>query len=266
MHAILTASLGGLPIRAGRTVERLQQVTGGCQVTFDDQSHDVYDLVVGADGCHSQMRQLAISSTPPSYSGNVCWRFFAPNSVGIDNWTVMLARGRTLLAIPVDQSTLYVYADLTIADAGARQLGAGTDLCALFTDFGAPLAPLLREAGAAQVHFSRIETVQLRSWFNGRVVLIGDAAHACSPSMAEGAGMACEDALHLARAVASATDGKVALAAFAERRAPRVGWVQAQSNARDRLRRLPGAISSRLLIHAGAALYRRSYRPLRELP
>ena len=263
MHAILRDSVADLPIRAGRTVAALRQVDGGCEVTFDDRSVATYDLVVGADGLFSTVRRLAVDPAPPTYTGNGSWRFFARNLPGIDAWTVMVGKGRTLLAEPVDRSTLYVYIERTQRAGDPREFATGAELQALFADFGAPLGPLLEQLlPATPLHFSRIETVQPRTSVSGRVVLIGDAAHATSPSMAEGAGMACEDAILLADAIAAKDDLDAAFDRYAARRKPRVEWVKAQSETRDRIRRLPTPISTRLLRFAGMAMYRRSYAPL----
>ena len=263
MHKILLDSVAPVPIRTGRAIADVRQVAGGCIVTFDDWSCETYDLVVGADGLNSTVRRLAIDPAPPTYTGNGCWRFFAGNLSGLDAWTVMVAKGRTLLAEPVDRSTLYVYADIAQAAGDPRERATHDELQAIFADFAAPLGPLLRQLQPeTPVHFSRIETVQPPVCFRGRVVLIGDAAHATSPSMAEGAGMACEDAVLLTEMITAGDDLDTALDRYAARRKPRVDWVRGQSETRDRIRRLPAAISTRLLRFAGTKMYRRSYTPL----
>nr|WP_246233084.1 FAD-dependent monooxygenase [Aurantimonas aggregata] len=263
MHAILRESIETLPIRTGVTFSDLRQTSGGCVVTFDDQSTATYDLVVGADGLNSTVRRLAVDPAPPSYTGDACWRFFVPNMIGISSWTVMLAKGRSLLVIPVDRSTLYVNAGIAHPSGDFSDFGAAADLQKIFADFGVPLRPLLdRLPPATEMHFSRIESVQPQTTVSGRVVLIGDAAHAMSPSMAEGAGLACEDAVLLADAVTGTHDLDAALEAYAPRRQSRVAWVQKQSQTRDRIRWLPLALSGGLLRFAGGSLYRRSYEPL----
>lgn len=263
MHAILRNSVADLPIRTGRGITGLRQVSAGCRVTFDDQSAETYDLVVGADGLHSTVRRLAIDPAPPTYTGNGCWRFFADNLYGLDAWTVMVAKGRTLLAEPVDRSTLYVYVEITQPAGDPRERATSAGLRALFADFAEPIGPMLGQIQpTTPLYFSRIETVQPRTCVNGRVALIGDAAHATSPSMAQGAGMACEDALVLADAIVSCGDLDTALGHYATRRAPRTDWVRRQSQTRDGLRRLPAGISTSLLRFGGMAMYRRSYASL----
>ena len=123
--------------------------------------------------------------------------------------------------------------------------------------------PLIENLPASsEVHFGRIEQVRRAEWVKGRVVLIGDAAHASSPSMAEGGGMALEDALVLAETIAAEPSLDTALAAYEARRRPRVEWVQAQCEARDRMRTLPALARSAIVKLLGQTLYRRSYTPL----
>lgn len=96
----------------------------------------------------------------------------------------------------------------------------------------------------------------------GRVVLIGDAAHAMSPSMAEGAGMALEDALVLAETVATGEP----LEKYEARRRPRVAFVQRQTHRRDRMRHLRPVLRDTTLRLAGHRIFHSNYRPLLAKP
>jgi 2-polyprenyl-6-methoxyphenol hydroxylase-like FAD-dependent oxidoreductase len=107
-------------------------------------------------------------------------------------------------------------------------------------------------------YFSPIEEVTQQRWVRGRVALVGDAAHAMSPNMAEGAGMALEDALILAETIAAGRP----LEEFEARRRPRVAFVQAQTHRRDRMRNLPPFVRNATLRLAGQRIYRWNYRPL----
>ena len=96
----------------------------------------------------------------------------------------------------------------------------------------------------------------------GRVVLIGDAAHATSPNMAQGASMAVEDALVLSEMLASGGRVVDQLLAFAERRRERIRWVQHCTHRRDRVRSLPASVRNIALRWAAAHMYRNDYGPL----
>jgi 2-polyprenyl-6-methoxyphenol hydroxylase-like FAD-dependent oxidoreductase len=120
--------------------------------------------------------------------------------------------------------------------------------------------------GFDSVHFSPIEEIVIDSWVQGRVVLVGDAAHATSPNMAEGASMALEDALVLAHMLSTHDSPAGALSAFSERRRARVRWVRQRTHHRDRIRTLPVCLRNLALRVAGTALYQRDYRPLLQEP
>ena len=107
----------------------------------------------------------------------------------------------------------------------------------LFADFADPVPRLVQQAGDA--HFALIEEVVPPAWSARRVVLVGDAAHASSPNMAQGAAMALEDAIVLADALATSQDTDEALSEYQRRRAARIAWVQDQTHRRDRTRSLP---------------------------
>lgn len=102
----------------------------------------------------------------------------------------------------------------------------------------------------------------LDSWVLGRVLLVGDAAHATSPNMAQGAALALEDALVLAECLERVDSIPNALAAFEARRRPRTDWVRAQTHRRDRTRYLATPVRNALLRTLGRKIFRANYRPL----
>ena len=267
LHRILLEGAVGVPMRLGATVTMLSQQDGEVDVAFADGSTGTYDLVVGADGIHSSIRQLVFGSIRPRHLGQVSWRFLVDQSGGIETWTAMLASRRTFLAMPVGPNRLYCYADLATAateDPTGRDRGR---FLALFADFGEPVPSILSGLGNFDsIYFSPIEEVVLDSSICGRVVLLGDAAHATSPNMAEGASMALEDALVLAQMLAMHASPEEALSAFTKRRRTRIRWVQQRTHRRDQIRALPSSLRNLALRLAGTAIYQRDYRMLFEKP
>jgi len=96
------------------------------------------------------------------------------------------------------------------------------------------------------------------------VLLVGDAAHATSPNMAEGAAMALEDAIVLAESLGSAADVAAGLALFEQRRRPRTDWVREQTHRRDHARGLPPVVRNLVLRRLGRRIFLGNYEPLRE--
>jgi 2-polyprenyl-6-methoxyphenol hydroxylase-like FAD-dependent oxidoreductase len=267
LHRILLDAAAGVRMRLGTTLTTLSQEDDEVNVAFADGSSDTYDLVVGADGIHSSIRQLVFGRLGPRHVGQVSWRFLVDRSCAIETWTAMLGRRRAFLAMPVGPSRLYCYAD--VAALGTED-PTGRDLDrfrALFAKFAEPVPRILSQLESFDsIHFSPIEEVVVDAWIQGRVVLIGDAAHATSPNMAEGASMALEDALVLTRMLATRHSPAEALSAFSERRHARIHWVRQQTHRRDRIRTLPDPPRNLALRLLGRALYERDYRPLLEEP
>jgi 2-polyprenyl-6-methoxyphenol hydroxylase-like FAD-dependent oxidoreductase len=136
-----------------------------------------------------------------------------------------------------------------------------------FAGFGAPVPAYLAALQSdEQLHFGPIEWVEVDEWYRGRVVLIGDAAHAGPPHMGEGGCMAMEDALVLADVLREADSVKHALEAYVRRRRPRAGWVQEQSRAAAQAWVLPPAIRNAALRERGDQMFRDRYRPLIPAP
>jgi 2-polyprenyl-6-methoxyphenol hydroxylase-like FAD-dependent oxidoreductase len=156
---------------------------------------------------------------------------------------------------------VYCYADVTTDDATGA---GGEDWRELLRDFADPVPRLLDQA--VDPYFAPIEEVVPPARTSGRIVLIGDAAHASSPNMAQGAAMAVEDALVLARVLTLDQPVEEALAGYEQRRRARVVFVQEQAHRRDRTRSLPSAVRNFTLRLAAERIFRSNYAPLRDLP
>jgi 2-polyprenyl-6-methoxyphenol hydroxylase-like FAD-dependent oxidoreductase len=265
-HRILIEGAADVPMRLGATVTSLTQDDDEVNVVFADGSSGTYDIVVGADGIRSSIRELAFGVVRPRHLGQVSWRFLVDRCDAFKTWTAMLGPRRAFLGMPVSPERLYCYADLVTPER--------TDPCdrrldqfrALFGDFAEPVPSILDKLdGVDSIHFSPIEEV-VTDTVQGRVVLVGDAAHATSPNMAEGASMALEDALVLTRMLATRGAAAGALSAFSHRRRARLDWVQQRTRRRDRIRALPVWLRNLALRFFWTALYQRDYRPLFEEP
>jgi 2-polyprenyl-6-methoxyphenol hydroxylase-like FAD-dependent oxidoreductase len=267
LHRILLEGTAGVPMRLGTTLRTLSQENDAVNVAFTDGSNGTYDLVVGADGIHSSLRKLVFGGRPPRRLGQVSWRFLVNHSGAIDTWTAMLGARRTFLAMPVASNRLYCYADLLTDTTDDPTNGDLARFRALFADFAEPVTSILRELESFRsIHFSPIEEVNVDTCVSGRVVLVGDAAHAMSPNMAEGASLALEDALVLTHMLVTQGSPDEALSAFSERRRARVRWVRRRTHRRDRIRTLPVLLRNLALRAAGTAIYQRDYRPLLQEP
>lgn len=264
LHAVLEESVQA-PVRTGTTVRSLTEHGSGVHVDFSDGGSGDYDLVVGADGIRSQLRRTISPETEPRYAGQICRRFLTDNHHDIDQWTVWLGCGATFLAVPVGKDRLYCYADLSVPPT-QDGTGSAARFAERFARFHPLVTELLATPEAYNAYFAPVEEVCLQRWTTARTVLVGDAAHATSPNMAQGVAMAVEDALVLAECLDRPGDIQDCLGEYQQRRLPRTRWVQAQARKRDRTRGMMPGLRNLALRLGAERMYESAYAPLRDRP
>jgi 2-polyprenyl-6-methoxyphenol hydroxylase-like FAD-dependent oxidoreductase len=230
LHEILTGAVkrSGADVKLGVTVDTLKQADEGVTVTLTDGTSATYDLVVGADGINSLIRARVFPEAPaPEYTGQVVWRYNLPRPPEIDKlWMFVGTDGKAGL-VPLSRELMYLLlVEKPPADAPLRP--APGELAGLLrkrlAEFGGMIARQ-REliTDSAKVVYRPVEAVFVDPpWYRDRVVLIGDAAHATSPHVGQGAAMAMEDAIVLAEEVTESDGMQPALQRFMERRYDRV--------------------------------------------
>ncbi|WP_327708395.1 FAD-dependent monooxygenase [Streptomyces sp. NBC_00464] len=230
------ATAAGATIRFGATISELTDDGEGVDVTLSDGSAARWDLVVGFDGIGSPLRtRLYGDRYAPQYTGFANWRVTVPRQEQVRG-VVMSTAGQAAKALltPITDELMYlgaVFAESEDFRPDAEK--AHEQLKERLPMFTGPVAEALAAVtGPEAVVYSRISQVTVEEpWHVGRVVLAGDAAHASTPHLAQGAAMAVEDALVLAEALDAEADVAAALDAWEARRRPRAMWVQALSHA-----------------------------------
>ncbi|MGW5561548.1 FAD-dependent monooxygenase [Micromonospora sp. NPDC003944] len=258
LHRALLDGVGDAPIRWGRQPVALVREGDRVAVEFDDTSTDRYDLVLGADGVNSTVRRLAFDGQAARDLGQYAYRWVAPRIDDEPFWSVQLGRGRQFLTIPISAEQTYCYYnDGPVAD----RPGWRDELAATFTEPASTMVKAL-DHDDSTLHAGPNQEVVLDSWSRGPVLLIGDAAHATSPNMAQGAAMALEDAVVLASSLASADTLTDAVRSFEARRRPRTDWVLGQTHRRDKATGLPPALRDAVMRRLGEQMFRSNYGPL----
>ncbi|MCX4844542.1 FAD-dependent monooxygenase [Streptomyces sp. NBC_00893] len=230
------AVAAGAKIRFGTTVTELTDDGSGVDVTLSDGSSGRWDLVAGFDGIGSPLRaRLYGDRYTPEYTGFANWRVTVPRQPRVRG-VVMGTAGKDAKALltPITEELMYLGAVFAESeDFRPDPERAHEQLTERLAMFSGPVAEALATVtDPASVVYSRISQVTVEEpWHVGRVVLAGDAAHASTPHIAQGAAMAVEDALVLAEALDTESDVAAALEAWEARRRPRAMWVQAMSRA-----------------------------------
>jgi 2-polyprenyl-6-methoxyphenol hydroxylase-like FAD-dependent oxidoreductase len=188
---------------------RVEAVT----VEFGDRSTEEYDLVVGADGLRSTVRKLAVSAESPQNAGTMAWRSVGRTRPrGLDGLRLMPGEGHFFGLVPVGDGGTYGFAGL-VSDRMQDPAEALLDrFREHFADFGGLVPAYLDSLIAADpLHVGAVTWISLERWHAGRVVIIGDVAHAAPPYMGEGGSLAAEDALVLAQELRKADTIQTAL-------------------------------------------------------
>jgi 2-polyprenyl-6-methoxyphenol hydroxylase-like FAD-dependent oxidoreductase len=192
----------------GRAASSVRQHDGRVSVTLHEGTADVYDLVIGADGINSGVRRSAVSRSRPAYAGQMVWRSVAPVwPDGLDGVQFWLGRDRFFGLCPVGEGITYGFGNVACARVQDPVAGRRRRLVEQFSGFGPPVQEYL--AGVrhdGDIHCAPVEWLPETAWRNGRVALIGDAAHAMSPMMGQGGCMAIEDACVLAEELGRGSD------------------------------------------------------------
>ncbi|HEV2356645.1 MAG TPA: FAD-dependent monooxygenase [bacterium] len=268
LHHVLVAGAAAVPQRLGVSVTSLTQHRRGASVGFSDGSSADYDLVAGADGIGSTVRTLTLNTARPADLGAMNWRGIAPiRPRGLTTLRFLLGDACFFGLTPVSEGRTYGFGYVMQPKVRDPVAGRLARLRARFAEFG----DLVREYLGAlerdeQVHCSAMEWVDVDEWYTGRVVLIGDAAHASSPLMGQGGCMAMEDAYVLAEVLRSAATMESALSTYVGRRKPRVKWVQQQSMATAEALRMPPAARNAALRERGDQMMRSRFGPLIPAP
>jgi 2-polyprenyl-6-methoxyphenol hydroxylase-like FAD-dependent oxidoreductase len=219
----------GVNVRLGLTVQAIAQDSQRVYAQFTDGTSGRYDLAVGADGIRSAVRAMLGITTTPQPSGMSIWRVVANRPAEMDCAEVYYNGPRYKAGYsPISPSQCYAY--VLDVDGKLRDFGdqpAWELMYQRSAGYGGTWGKIRASIGpASHVSHTRVEWLLVADpWYRGRVIVIGDAAHACPPLIAQGAAMCAEDAVVLAELVTGGQALEKALPAFMTRRLPRVELV-----------------------------------------
>jgi len=223
-----TAQTLGAIVRLGLTVATLDDDGARVDVGFSDGSAGSYDVVIGADGVYSQLRGMILpEAEQPQYTGQAVWRYNLPRPAGHD--ALQVFNGPTGVGlVPMSKDLMYMF--VTTSEPG-NPLYPRDGLAAAMRGKLANCAPFIRQLGeqitddAGVVYRPLEEVLVTGAWSRGRIGLLGDAVHATTPHLGQGAGMAVEDAIVLAEELERNDGVESALAAYRERRFARCAYI-----------------------------------------
>lgn len=246
LHRVLrdAVSKEGIPLTFGKKLDRLHDTDRGVSAHFEDGSSAEGDVLIGCDGIHSRTRRLITPTSPaPSYGGLIDCGGFAhcPALRSLTGPQHMTFGKNAFFAYVVHPNgDVYWFSNVPQTNEPTRaDLRAITQdtwkkkLLALHANDPHPIPDIIQATPPERMGAWPLRDIpSLTSWHKGRVCLIGDAAHATSPSSGQGASLALESAILLAKQLGQSNDIQQAYRAFQHIRQPRVEHVirQARQN------------------------------------
>jgi salicylate hydroxylase len=233
----LVDRLDGADVRVASRVAGFRQHKAGVEVSLEGGEKLTGDFLIGADGLKSRVRAQLFGAQEPQYTGVAAWRALLPRDradgvtvvQGIASW---FGANRTVVVYPVRRGELVSFSgyvpDDEIRHESWTSAGDLDDLRRSFAVACPEITDLIAQVDRAiitPIYYRR----PLENWAQGRVVLVGDAAHPIPPFAGQGAALGVEDAVALAEALRAHDDVPVALQDFAGRRAPRAEQVLVRS-------------------------------------
>ena len=246
LHRILASALPTEVLRLGMKCDRVEQGADGVTIHLANGQTDQADCVIAADGLRSTIRQQLFPGTRLNYAGCTSWRGVAETQgvmmpdVICETW----GRGDRFGYMCVDKKHVYWFAVTNLPEGQTPPVEERKDfLCRRFQGWHRPIQQLIDMTVAETIVETAIYDIEpLASWSQGRITLLGDAAHAATPDMGQGACMAIEDAVVLARCLSQGNDLEAALNRYEAERKPRTTWIMNQSRAIGRIANLDNGL------------------------
>lgn len=214
-------------IKMGTTISSLIQNRDNITVAFSDGTSDNFDLVVGADGVRSQVREMVFGKDFLKYYGWTVYGFWAPHSMATPRGAIEFSTGgRICMIYPLeDKAVVLLFISSQYAKSPVDMKESPQKILhELFSDFKLSVEEYIDNIeDPAHIFHDNIAYISMHMWYKGRVVLMGDAKHAISPLLGMGSSMALEDAYVLAEELKNnKNDIDLALKRYEERRDGRI--------------------------------------------
>ena len=235
LHRVLLtrARTAGIAVHRGARLVSTTRTGAGVEATFSDGSVAAGDLLVGADGVHSRTRSLVDPAAPRARFGGLL--SIGGRATGVDLprdpgvFHMIFGRRAFFGYTGGDGGPAWWFANLPVAREPSRELLAGADdaawrrrLSDAFADDAGPATALIAATSGELGAYATHDLPTVPRWSGDRMVLVGDAAHATSPSGGQGAAQAIESAITLARCLRDVDGVDAAIAAYVAERRPRV--------------------------------------------
>ncbi|WP_194792052.1 FAD-dependent monooxygenase [Pseudomonas sp. UFMG81] len=236
LQKALLDNLGEADIQLGKRFASFQEQPGAVQVSFEDGSQASGDILVGADGYHSAVREAMGVRSVPQEAGYICWlalvRYSHPQITPgkvVHYW----GKGKRVGIIDIGDGWVYWWGTANMSNQQARQWQGGrAEVARVYAGWPEIVGDIIQATpDEAIISVDAKDRSFPATWSKGRVTLLGDAAHPMLTSLGQGAGMSIEDAAVLGHVLADCADPVAALRRYEAIRQPRARTIVDASRA-----------------------------------
>ncbi len=271
LHASLISKLNSPVITLGMTCVDFFPEGNGITLVFKDGSRDKVDGVIAADGIHSVFRKKLLPKSSLRYSGYTCWRGVTEDSIVSDREAKELwGRGRRFGYVPLSDGRVYWYATVNAKPKDASLRDNADAVSSLFLDFPELVSLAIKKTAENRMIRNDIyDFPPVSKYAFGNVLLLGDAAHATTPNMGQGACMAIEDAAVLMNCLSKSSDISDAFNTFSAKRLKRTRKIVETSYSLGRISQVENrtfiAIRNKLMRLTPSSVSEKQFRFLYEV-
>lgn len=234
LHQVLTGLLKPGTLQLSKKCIDINSHADGVEIKFSDGFSSRADVLIACDGIHSVARKKLLPHSKPRYAGYTCWRAIVndpPSSLDITETSETWGPSGRFGIVPLSNNRVYWFACINARfnDPAMRSVRLA-DLLNYFGGFHSPVPELLMRTRDEDLIWNDIIDLKpIRRFAYGRIALMGDAAHATTPNMGQGACMAIEDAVVLAKCLAKIDSIELALIDYEVKRISRTTHIVNES-------------------------------------
>ncbi len=251
LQRALVAQLPGVPIQFGKKVSSFEQTGAGVSIRFAEGTETKTDYVVATDGIHSIFREKLLPQSKIRYAGYTCWRGVTPDlsRLGLTGASETWGLGKRFGIVPLTEGRVYWFACLNAPSQRDERMAAfgKREILASFGDLHKPIYDIIAATDADRILWNDIiDFAPVNQFAFDRVLLLGDAAHATTPNMGQGACQAIEGAAKLGKTIAQHSEITAAFKLFEQKRLKRTALIVNRSWTLGKLAQLENPILSKI--------------------
>lgn len=229
LHEILLNHIGDTKIHLNKKLKALEQLDGKVKLSFEDKTEHIAEIVIGADGIHSAVRKSIFENTELRDAKQVCWRGISKLKIETkhqEELNEIWGKGNRFGFVPISDEEVYWFALISKDKFTTKDV----DLETIFSDYHQIVKDIINATPREDILCNEIWDLKpIEKWYKGNVCLTGDAAHATTPNMGQGAVQAIESALALSICLDEEESVEKAFIRFEKIRKPKANQITKNS-------------------------------------